>query len=148
MRLLGFGLMRGAEVEVWLYGSMEAAVAGAGPPALPPGSAPQGETVNRFWIRIPGSALAEFRPDARAEVEVWLYSSMEAAVAGPPALPPGTISQGETINRFLIRILGRAVAEIRPDARGRGGGVTVQPHGGGCGGGGTAGSASWHHLTR
>jgi hypothetical protein len=35
--------MRGAEVEVWLYGSMEAAVAGAGPPALPPGTAPQGE---------------------------------------------------------------------------------------------------------
>ncbi len=62
MRLLGFGLMRGAEVEVWLYGSMEAAVAGAGPPALPPGTAPQGETINRFLIRILGSALAGLWP--------------------------------------------------------------------------------------
>jgi hypothetical protein len=88
--------MRGAEVEVWLYGSMEAAVAGAGPPALPPGAAPQGETINRFWIRIPGSALAE------------LWS----------------------------------------DAGGRGGGVAVRHYGGGCGGGGSASSASWHCPTR
>ncbi len=96
MRLLGFGLMLGAEVEVWLYGSMEAAVAGAGPPALPPGTAPQ----------------------------------------------------GETINRFSIQILGSAVAELRPDARGRGGGVAVRQHGGGCGGRGSAGSAAWHRPTR
>jgi hypothetical protein len=96
VQLLRFGLMRRAEAEVWLYGSMEAAVAGAGPPALPPGAAPQCETINRFWIRI----------------------------------------------------LGSAVAGLRLDAGGRGGGVAVWLHGGGCGGRGTAGFASWHRHTR
>jgi hypothetical protein len=85
-----------------------------------------------------------------AEVEVWLYGSMEAAVAGagPPALPPGAAPQGETINRFWIRILGSGLAEFRPDAWGRGGGLAVRQHGGGRGGGGTASSASWRHPTR
>jgi hypothetical protein len=85
-----------------------------------------------------------------AEVEVWLYGSLEAAVAGaaPPALPPGAAPQGETINRFWIRILGSTLAGLRPDARGRGGGVAVRQHGGGCGGRGSASSVPWGRPTR